>query len=107
MEKKSLKLSTRRKKEKEKEIIIVYLSILLIHELCHLIIRWKGNLDSPTNLAEAGEYMEYVIFKGRIRLLIHSKSKWDENKCITGNLFAFFFNVNFVNNFCFFNRYSS
>ncbi|CAF0767933.1 unnamed protein product [Brachionus calyciflorus] len=77
---KSYKDTTRHKKEREIKIIVVYISILLLHELGHLLVRWSGKIDSPEAIGEAGTCIELIIFNGNVRLLLDSKSKWDENK---------------------------
>ncbi|RNA39613.1 SET and MYND domain-containing 3 [Brachionus plicatilis] len=69
--------------QKEEEIIIVFIGLLIIHEFAHLLYRWNGNLYSPDS-REAGNSLERKIFDGHTRAIISPKSKWDENSRFLG-----------------------
>ena len=44
--------------EQERQIIITLLSICIVHEVSHLIMRWKGIFKTPPKYGEAGIYLE-------------------------------------------------
>lgn len=75
--------------QKEAEIIIVFMGLLIIHEFAHLLFRWNGNFNSPDN-KEAGNALEVLIFNGYIRALISPKSKWNDNSRYLGLSFMIF-----------------
>ncbi|RNA39273.1 CRN domain-containing -containing [Brachionus plicatilis] len=78
-----LKNGHKKTKKKETEIIVVFFSFLLIHELGHLLLRWKGELNSPTTFGEAGFFLENKLFGGTVQLLIIPSKDWSVNsECI-------------------------
>ncbi|CAF1054350.1 unnamed protein product [Brachionus calyciflorus] len=72
--------------------IIVYISILILHEMAHLVLRWNGQRNSPKRIVEAGEYLENLIFGGLIRIQVTHIKPWDEKSQIIGKLKYFFKN---------------
>jgi hypothetical protein len=58
----------------EKKYLEVYTSVCIIHELGHLIERWKGYRlsqdDRKLGISEAGQEFETEIFNGCIRMVI-------------------------------------
>ena len=67
---------------KEKKLIITLMSICIVHEVSHLIMRWKGYLRTPRKFSEAGYYLEKVLFGNKIYGLIYKNNKdrvWDSN----------------------------
>jgi hypothetical protein len=89
-----LKKSSRKAKNKkfvrrlrrEMKNIIFFLSIVLIHEMAHLVLRWNGVLDSPPIFDnEAGDFIESKIFGGNIRPIVRA-SEWNKRSKISGNL---------------------
>ena len=48
---------------KEAHILIVYLGISILHEICHLVLRRKGNLDPPDIIGDPGDYVENRFYK--------------------------------------------
>lgn len=71
--------------QKEKEIIIVGIGLIIIHEIAHLLFRWKRNNNTPSNLKEAGEIIEKKIFYGTVHFLLDTEN-WDENSNYIGKL---------------------
>ncbi|CAF1048687.1 unnamed protein product [Brachionus calyciflorus] len=69
--------------QKEKEIITVFIGFLLIHEFANLLYRWNGNLHSTEN-KDVGYKLENFIFDGNIRVIISTKSKWNEDSRYLG-----------------------
>ncbi|RNA05056.1 hypothetical protein BpHYR1_028197 [Brachionus plicatilis] len=69
--------------QKEAEIIIVFMGLLIIHEFAHLLFRWNGNFNSPYN-KEPGNALEVLIFNGYIRAIITPNSKWNEKSRYLG-----------------------
>lgn len=75
---------------KETKIIIVFVSLVILHELAHLLLRWKGVQHSPTvQISEAGNLFEKCSFVGQVLLLVDSDT-WNENAKISGNFLLFF-----------------
>ncbi|CAF1019567.1 unnamed protein product [Brachionus calyciflorus] len=65
--------------KKEIKTITVYISFLLLHELAHLLLRWKGILDTPTDIDEAGECLEVALFGGQLRGVFTPNKPWSQN----------------------------
>ncbi|RNA08769.1 hypothetical protein BpHYR1_039923 [Brachionus plicatilis] len=66
--------------DKEQQFLIIYMGILLIHEIAHLVLRWNGILNSPS---EAGDFLEIKLFSGIVRLLVQPNTEWTkESECI-------------------------
>lgn len=79
---------------KEAQIIIVFIAIIILHELAHLVFRWKGIMDTPQDLGEAGNFLETKMFGGIVFILVHDQnSSWNEKSHHVGE---------FLFNFCFF-----
>lgn len=67
------------KNEKQIDLINFFISILILHELAHLLFRWSGIEKTPQCFREAGNYLEKKIFNGVLYLLVHPASTgWDE-----------------------------
>ncbi|CAF1033166.1 unnamed protein product, partial [Brachionus calyciflorus] len=66
--------------------IIVYISILILHEMAHLVLRWNGQRNSPRRIVEAGNYLESIIFGGVIRIQVTHIKPWNEKSQIIGML---------------------
>lgn len=68
-------------KDSSKEIMIltVYISLVLLHELANLLLRWKGILHTPSNIGEAGDRLESAIFSGQVRGIFTPKKAWSQN----------------------------
>lgn len=79
----SIKNSHESFSQKETEIIIVFMSLIIIHEFAHLLFRWNGNFHSPDS-KEAGNDLEQLIFNGYTRAIIFPKSKWNESSKFLG-----------------------
>ena len=85
--------------EKERKIIIIYIGIVILHEVGHLVFRWNGITETPEKFKmggtlDAGDFLEVHIFTSRISIIIQNDPKnkdWDENMPIIGN-FIFFVN---------------
>ena len=61
------------------------MSILIIHELSHLLMRWKGYMYSPGDFGEAGNYLEIRMFGGVSLILTHEENfVWDESSKYAG-----------------------
>lgn len=69
--------------QKERDIIIVFMGLLIIHEFAHLLYRWNGNFNSPDN-KEAGNALEVLIFNGYVRAIVSPKSKWSDKSRYLG-----------------------
>nr|QDG00788.1 histone-lysine N-methyltransferase SMYD3-4 [Brachionus koreanus] len=63
----------------EIETITFYLSVLILHELAHLLFRWKGDRVSPEKIREAGIKLEDWLFGGKVTILTHPGSNWSPN----------------------------
>ena len=64
--------------DKEWQIIVVALSICIVHEVAHLIMRWKGYRNTPIDYVEAGNYVEKSIFNSLICPLIYKINENDD-----------------------------
>lgn len=84
---KSLKLLKKNKEsedfQRQCEIITVCIGLVIIHEVAHLLFRWKGHNNTPTNLKEAGEVIEKKIFCGTFHVLLDTE-KWETNSKYIG-----------------------
>jgi hypothetical protein len=73
--------------ENEKKIILTLMSICIVHEVGHLVMRWKGFRDTPKNFGEAGEYVEKAIFESTVCGIIFKNSSdelWNSNNKFIG-----------------------
>lgn len=71
-------------KKVEEDTILFFLATLLIHELGHLLTRWKGDhispktfIEEPSNIsssAEAGFFLEKLVFGNSVRLIVSKSS---------------------------------
>ena len=87
------------KNENEKKIIVVYISILIIHETAHLLFRWNDINDTPeifTNAVgqtEAGDFLEERLFRFDICSFIKKSdenAEWDNDMQFLGkNMLVF------------------
>jgi hypothetical protein len=79
----------------EREVILLMISFLIIHEMGHLFTRWNGQIDSPdlfgtySKAPEAGYYLEKNLFYSVVRLVVsndavHDPFKWNEETKIKG-----------------------
>lgn len=68
-------------KSDEREVIIFFIALSLIHELAHLILKWHGFICSPEKFnEEAGRYAEVSMFNGIACLVVQKGSankKWN------------------------------
>jgi len=57
--------------------IIFLQTLAILHELGHLIMRWKGVKDSPDSMdKEAGYYLEKLLFAGETEIVyLHNEVK--------------------------------
>ena len=73
----------------EREVILLMIAFLIIHEMGHLLTRWKGQIDSPdlfgtySKAPEAGYFLEKNLFYSVVRLVVsndsvHDPCKWNE-----------------------------
>ncbi|CAF0703826.1 unnamed protein product [Brachionus calyciflorus] len=60
----------------EIQTITLFLAVLIIHELAHLLFRWKGFDFSPKKYKDAGAYLERKLFDGEVNILTRPKSEW-------------------------------
>lgn len=76
--KKRLEILNKNVKENIEEIetIIFYMTVLILHELAHLLFRWKGAKVSPEKIREAGIKLEDWLFGGRVHILAKPSSNW-------------------------------
>ena len=77
---------------KEKDMILFFLGVCILHEFVHLCLRWKGQDYSPTVFkykknkpAEAGKFAEIHLFGSTINLVVPINSSFNENIAILGN----------------------
>lgn len=84
--KKLIELNMQRpKNDRQIDLINFFISIIILHELAHLLFRWSGIKKTPKNFREAGNYLERKIFNGVVHLLLRPAStNWDENCEILG-----------------------
>ena len=71
----------------EWQITITLISICILHEIGHLIMRWKGHKWAPKKFGEAGEYIEKKLFGALICPVIHKKNQddfWDSTNKFEG-----------------------
>ncbi|RNA41926.1 CRN domain-containing -containing, partial [Brachionus plicatilis] len=69
----------RREKRNEIKIIVFFIGTIIIHETGHLLLRWKGILDSPPKtILEAGEFIEKKLFGDCLHLIKRTWSEWNE-----------------------------
>ena len=74
---------------KEWQIIVVAMSIRIVHEVSHLIIRWKGHMHTPPKYIEAGNYIEKGLFQNLICPVIYKINEnddWNETQKFVGKL---------------------
>ena len=79
---------------KEKDMILFFLGVCILHEFVHLCLRWKGQDYSPTVFkykknkpAEAGKFAEIHLFGSTINLVVPINSSFNENITILGKSF--------------------
>ncbi|RNA44396.1 CRN domain-containing -containing, partial [Brachionus plicatilis] len=79
--KKRLEILNANAKENIEEIetITFYMTVLILHELAHLLFRWKGDKVSPEKVKEAGIKLEDWLFGGKVNILSHPGSNWTSN----------------------------
>jgi hypothetical protein len=79
------------KDKQEKKIIIVYLAIVILHEVAHLLFRWSGLNNTPKSFRnrdhkpEAGSNFETRLFGCEIASAIEpidKNDKWDGRSAI-------------------------
>ena len=90
--------------EEERKIIVVYMAIVILHEMAHLVLRWSGISRTPEkclsffNEVEAGCYLESRLFQGEICSCIQ-KSKtaeeWNDDMAFVGIKILLLFGVTF------------
>ncbi|RNA04939.1 CRN domain-containing -containing [Brachionus plicatilis] len=69
----------RREKRNEIKIIVFFIGTIIIHETGHLLLRWKGILDSPPKtILEAGEFIEKKLFGDCLHLIKRTGTDWNE-----------------------------
>jgi hypothetical protein len=64
----------------EYKCIVVGMAFLIIHEIGHLLLRWKGVHKSPefkSTCLEAGDHLEAQLFGFKVRYIMSHKKKWD------------------------------
>lgn len=62
----------------EKKRILFLMAVILLHELGHLILRWRGCNTSTSSLIEAGSSAETLLFGGVIRAKLKGGPLWDK-----------------------------
>jgi hypothetical protein len=86
------------KDKQEKKIIIVYMAIVILHEVAHLLFRWSGFNNTPksfrnlNNMPEAGSNFETRLFGCEIASAIETinkNDKWTEDKPFIGKMLIF------------------
>lgn len=73
---------------KEIEIITFFLSVIIIHELGHLLFRWAGLDSSPPKFKDSGSFLERKLFDGSVHILSRPKSEWTPNSEHYGKILA-------------------
>ncbi|XP_065683932.1 uncharacterized protein LOC136096515 isoform X4 [Hydra vulgaris] len=65
---------------------VTFISFLIIHEIGHLILRWKEPYQSvsPRHIDEAGNFMEIRMFSYKVNLLTNHKIRFTKNTKILG-----------------------
>lgn len=70
--------------DQEAKAIVVYLGIVILHELAHLILRWTvGPLTPPKKFTyagkkEAGLFLEQQLFGSVVHIFIARGTQWSE-----------------------------
>jgi hypothetical protein len=86
------------KDKQEKKIIIVYMAIVILHEVAHLLFRWSGLNNTPksfrnlNNMPEAGSNFESRLFGCEIASAIeqiNKNDKWTEDQPFIGKILIF------------------
>ncbi len=80
--------------EKEHIIIVVYISMIIVHEIAHLVLRWSGQMNTPRKFAltqngeaDAGRYLIRSLFRFDVASMIekkHTTDKWTDNMPFIG-----------------------
>jgi hypothetical protein len=72
------------------KISIACIAFLIIHEIGHLIIRWKGINDSPlmrSDCVESGDFLEKRFFNFRVKFLFDKEQAFNSNTKLKGSYF--------------------
>ena len=86
------------KDKQEKKIIIVYMAIVILHEVAHLLFRWSGLNNTPksfrnrNHMPEAGSNFEARLFGCEIASAIepiNKNDKWTEDQPFIGKILIF------------------
>ena len=79
--------------EEERKIIVVFMAIVILHEMAHLVLRWSGITKTPEKFTntfeevEAGCYLERCLFQDEICSCIeksHTVKEWNEDMEFVG-----------------------
>ncbi|CAF1000893.1 unnamed protein product, partial [Brachionus calyciflorus] len=68
--------SNRKENIEEIETITFLMCVLILHELAHLLFRWKGVKVTPDKIKEAGIKLEDWLFGGKVMILTKPRSNW-------------------------------
>ncbi|CAF0748912.1 unnamed protein product [Brachionus calyciflorus] len=75
----------KRKKNKEIKTILMFIAITILHEIGHLLFRWKGILNTAfRTIVEPGYFLESKLFGGKVRFIKRPNQNWDESSKIIG-----------------------